>query len=96
MQINKDDEPEDLPELRQETKKTLEEIKNELPNIIHKEFDYYEYSEQDKSNDRFMRKQDSTNSLRENIFVQNELDDVGLINMNNDNQTEIQFNFEET
>ena len=96
MQINKDDEPEDLPELRQEKKKTLEEIKNELPNIIHKKFDYYEYSEQDKSNDRFMRKQDSTNSLRENIFVQNELDDVGLINMNNDNQTEIQFNFEET
>lgn len=53
-------------------KKKLEEVVNELPNVIHKPFGYYEYSEMDESNDRFMRKQESTNSLRDTIFdVQN-------------------------
>ena len=52
--------------------KKLEDVVDELPNVIHKPFGYYEYSEMDESNDRFMRKQESTNSLRDTIFdVQN-------------------------
>ena len=53
-------------------KKKLIDIKNELPNVIHKPYGYYEYSELDNSNNRFMRKQENTNTLRENIFVTNE------------------------
>jgi hypothetical protein len=48
---------------------TLNDIINELPDIIHKEFDYFDYSNKDQSNERFMRKQENTNQLRENIFV---------------------------
>ena len=51
-------------------KKKLIDVSSELPNVIHKPFGYYEYSDMDKSNDRFMRKQENTNSLRDTIFAQ--------------------------
>ena len=61
-------------------KKKLEDVVNELPNVIHKPYGYYEYSEMDKSNERFMRKQENTNSLRETIFIDhNESDGKDII-----------------
>ena len=49
-------------------KKKLSDVTSELPNVIHKPYGYYEYSEMDESNNRFMRKQENTNSLRDTIF----------------------------
>lgn len=59
---------EELPELPHTEKKTLKEVEPELKNIIHKEFGYFEYSELDNSNERFLRKQRNTNQLRDTIF----------------------------
>jgi hypothetical protein len=50
------------------SKKKLEDVVNELPNVIHKPYGYYEYSDLDNSNARFMRKQENTNTLRDDIF----------------------------
>lgn len=58
-----------VPEFEHTEKVKLEDIINELPDIIHEEFDYFDYSDKDQSNDRFMRKQENTNQLRENIFI---------------------------
>lgn len=68
---NEENEPKEdiVPEFEHTEKVKLEDIINELPDIIHKEFDYFNYSDKDQSNDRFMRKQENTNQLRENIFV---------------------------
>lgn len=60
----------ELPELPHTEKKRLDEIKDELQNVIHKEFGYYDYSELDNSNERFLRKQRNTNSLRDTLFEQ--------------------------
>jgi len=65
------EEDEVIPEFEHTEKVKLEDIINELPSIIHKEFDYFDYSDKDESNDRFLRKQENTNALRENIFVNN-------------------------
>lgn len=51
-------------------KKKLEQVTSELPNVIHKSYGYYEYSELDESNSRFLRKQENTNNLRDDIFTQ--------------------------
>ena len=67
---DEEDKDENLPELPHTEKKQLEDVQEELPNVIHKEFGYFDYSKLDESNDRFMRKQESTNSLREQIFVE--------------------------
>ena len=42
------------------SKKRLSDIKDDIPNIIHKEYDYQSYSELDGSNERFLRKQTNT------------------------------------
>ena len=53
------------------TKKRLSDVKTELPTVVHKTYNYDEYSSQDESNDRFMRKQENTNTLKDdNIFTQ--------------------------
>ena len=57
-----------IPEFEHNEKVKLEDIINELPEIIHKEFDYFNYSELDQSNDRFMRKQENTNQMRDQLF----------------------------
>ena len=67
-----DEEDEDLPALPMTSKKTIDDVQDEIPTIIHKEFEYDEYSEKDGSNKRFMRKQENTSQLRDNIFVQKE------------------------
>ena len=46
----------------------LDDIKDQIENIITKPFNYFEYSQLDGSNMRFMRKQKNTNQLRDNIF----------------------------
>ena len=53
-------------------KKRIADITNELPNVIHRPYGYYEYSEMDDSNSRFMRKQENTNTLRDDIFTQDD------------------------
>jgi hypothetical protein len=62
---------EDAPELEHTAKVTRKDIEDEIPNIVHKEFDYYEYSKLDGSNNRFLRKQENTknifNSHEENL-----------------------------
>ena len=55
-------------------KKRIVDITNELPNVIHRPYGYYEYSEMDNSNNRFMRKQENTNTLRDDIFTQDNVE----------------------
>lgn len=59
---------EELPELPHTQKLQIKDIENELPNIIHSGFEYDNYSKLDGSNDRFLRKQENTNSLRDKLF----------------------------
>ena len=49
-------------------KKKLSDVASELPNVIHKPYGYYEFSDLDNSNYRFMRKQENTNALKDTIF----------------------------
>ena len=79
-------EEENVPEFEHTSKVKLQDIIDELPEIIHKEFDYYDYSEKDKSNERFMTKQKNTNQLKENIFVENNDDK----NLNNEKKSELE------
>ena len=55
-------------------KKRIADITTELPNVIHRPYGYYEYSEMDNSNNRFMRKQENTNTLRDDIFTQDNVE----------------------
>jgi len=52
------------------SKKRLVDVTGELPNVIHRPYGYYEYSDLDESNNRFMRKQENTNTLKDDIFAQ--------------------------
>ena len=61
---------EELPEFEHTDKVKMEDILSEFPNIIHEEFDYFKYSDEDNSNDRFLRKQENTNLLKDKIFVE--------------------------
>ena len=71
-----DETEEELPELEHTSKLQLKDIIYELPNVVHKQYDYFEYSILDKSNERFMRKQENTNTLRDNIFAQIDNNDI--------------------
>lgn len=61
-------EEEVLPDLPMTEKKKLEDIEDEISEIVHETYEYEEYSKLDGSNDRFIRKQENTNQLRDNIF----------------------------
>lgn len=65
---NNIDDAEDVPELDMAPKLKLEDVENTLTNVIHSEFDYNKYVEKDLSNERFLRKQINTNSLRDTLF----------------------------
>ena len=68
--INESDDLEDTDiEFELKEKNRLSDVQSELPNVIHKPYGYYEYSELDESNERFMRKQENTNMLKDNIFT---------------------------
>lgn len=71
-----DETEEELPELEHTSKLQLKDIIYELPNVVHKQYDYFEYSSLDKSNERFMRKQENTNTLHDNIFAQIDNNDI--------------------
>lgn len=82
---NNDDEDDldNIDDFEHTSKVKLQEIINELPSIVHKEFDYFDYSEKDKSNERFMNKQKNTNHLKDDIFVSNDLDEDAKSNGKN-------------
>jgi hypothetical protein len=61
-------EKEFIPDLPHTRKYKLEDIEHELVNVVHKEFDYYDYSKQDDSNNRFMVKQTNTSQLRDALL----------------------------
>jgi hypothetical protein len=64
---------EDAPELEHTSKVKLSDIESEIPNIIHKEFDYFEYSKLDGSNNRFLRKQENTKTISKDNDKQEEI-----------------------
>jgi len=82
---------EELPELPHTEKLQLSDVEPELMNVIHSQFGYFDYSKLDESNDRFMRKQENTNALKDNIFAQIEDDMPENLGTKN-NQLEIDFN----
>lgn len=82
----------DNKELPKESKVKLENVKNELSNVIHNNFDYNIYSKEDGSNDRFLRKQ--LNNITPNQNSNNSEDDE---NIAYDNKKDIQLTlFSET
>lgn len=64
-----DEEDEELADLPVTSKLTLRDVEHDLQNVIHREYDYTEYSQKDGSNERFMRKQENTSQLNDNIFA---------------------------
>ena len=61
-------ENEELPALEHTSKVKLDDIKTEIKSIVDKSYDYFDYSQKDGSNERFMEKQKNTNAFRDNIF----------------------------
>ncbi len=57
-----EDDEESAPELSHTSKLRLNDVENDLTNVVHTPYDYYEYSKLDGSNNRFMRKQENTQS----------------------------------
>lgn len=51
---------EDIKEFEKKKKVKIEDIENEIPEIIHNNYEYKVYSALDKSNERFIRKQENT------------------------------------
>ena len=66
--LNTDDYDEDeAPDFEMAPKLQESDIEHDIPTIVHAEFDYFDYSEKDGSNNRFMRKQENTNKIK-NMF----------------------------
>lgn len=63
MKEQEENEIEDLPELEMTDKISINDIKENIKNIVHNEFDYDKYSKDDNTNERFINKQKSTNRL---------------------------------
>ena len=59
---------EEIGELEKTSKLKLIDVEKDLQNVIHSTFDYKIYSIEDNSNDRFLKKQYNTNSMRDTIF----------------------------
>ena len=68
------DESETEQEFEHTSKKRLAEVRDEIPEIVHGDFDYDTYSELDGSNERFLRKQKNTNHLVDSVFAMEERD----------------------
>jgi hypothetical protein len=62
---------EEAPELPHTEKMTFEQIENEMGSIVHSQYNYYEYSKLDGSNNRFMRKQENTKSAMLSMYENN-------------------------
>jgi hypothetical protein len=76
---------ETLPDLPHTRKLKLEDIEDEINNVVSKPFDYDVFSKIDGSNERFLRKQENTNQLRDNIFKLVENQQVENNDVTNDN-----------
>ena len=59
-----------LPDLPMTRKYKLEQIESELNSIVHSDFNYYEYSKLDNSNDKFIAKQTNTSHAQESVLGQ--------------------------
>lgn len=69
----------DSQELPHTRKYTLDQIEPQLKHVIHDGYDYSLYSELDKSNERFMNKQDNQNALKGSLFEKNHKQDSQVI-----------------
>lgn len=63
-------EDEVLPDLEAKPKLQLKDVEHELPQVIHKQFNYMDYSTLDGSNERFLRKQRNTDKSAEVLQMQ--------------------------
>lgn len=81
-EIDEDSDVEIVPELEHTSKLTLDDVKDNLQNVVHKEFEYYTYSDLDKSNERFLRKEKINNSLKDAIFDTNKNEETKKNEMN--------------
>ena len=70
-----EEDAEELGELPMTRKTRLAEIEEELKTVVHSDFNYYNYSEQDDSNRKFMEKQENTSMLRDGLFSKEKVDD---------------------
>ena len=52
----------------------MTDVRHEIPEVVHSDFDYDTYSELDGSNERFLRKQKNTNQLVDSVFAMEERD----------------------
>ena len=68
------DESETEREFEHTSKKRLADVRHEIPEVVHSDFDYDTYSELDGSNERFLRKQKNTNQLVDSVFTMEERD----------------------
>ena len=68
------DESETEREFEHTSKKRLADVRHEIPEVVHSDFDYDTYSELDGSNERFLRKQKNTNQLVDSVFAMEERD----------------------
>lgn len=70
-----------LPELEHTHKLKIEDVEDKLSELVSEEYDYNIYSNKIigdntlTSNERFMRKQENTNQLRDNIFIKTDEDE---------------------
>ena len=62
------DETVELDEIELTSKVSFDTVKDEVIASVSSDYDYYKYSVEDGSNDRFMEKQKNTNSFRDTIF----------------------------
>lgn len=69
-------EDENLPEFELANKVHLSDVQQEIDELTIKTFDYYDYSDKDGSNQRFLKKQENRNRLKDNnVFKLNKDED---------------------
>jgi hypothetical protein len=80
-------EDEVLPDLEAKPKLQLKDVEHELPQVIHKQFNYMDYSTLDGSNERFLRKQRNTDKSAEVLQMQQTKTELEEKLNNTDEQT---------
>lgn len=69
-------------ELEHTSKLSMADVEDTLRNVVHSTFDYNKYSEEDNSNNRFLRKQENTQHISEDQFIFNEKSSISEENKN--------------
>jgi hypothetical protein len=77
IKIDNDEEP--IGDFDVKSQISESDIEEEIPNIVHEEYEYDVYSQLDGSNDRFMRKQHNTNKLENAIASNNDEETESII-----------------